>query len=583
MRKLSTMAVATIVLLVLPACGGGAGSAGGGWAQEDLTPRQGYVHVPGGRIWYQIVGTGHGTPLLTLHGGPGVPHYYLKPLAGVGVDRPVIFFDQLGAGRSDHVTDASLFTIPKYVERLDSLRHRLGLRQVHLYGQSWGTILGTEYVLAHPEGVRSLILSSPALDIPKWGADAKALVATLPDSMQEAIRIGDSTGDFQSAAYQAATQAYYQRYLARRQPWSADIDSAFAGMDTVQYYALNGHSEFTMDGDLKDYDITDSLPSLQLPVLYIAGQYDEARPATVRSFAAKTPDAVLSITPDAGHLTMQDDSAHDVRVIRSFLRRVDAAGSDSAADSSSPTASGASSASGRRAGATGATGRWTIPDSAACRGVTFGWSLPLERARELVGPGLEPAETSRGQSEVSVFGTTCPGGTVDGRTAGAAAIAALIVPVQAPSDSLGQSGVQQWAAIPEVVAPAGSPVAALFRRSGFHVTDGRVEIAPGDLSGGGKVTLTVTTGEGRFEGRATAPPASTAAATSVHSGLVGTAAGTVPFFGGVETPHRRNVTSPTIREEGAGWLSRLDLKGAPSSAFLDTDFTWDFAFSRQKR
>ncbi len=581
MRTLSRMALATALLVGIGACGGGSGSAGsGGWAREDLTPRQGYVHVPGGRIWYRIVGTGKGTPLLTLHGGPGVPHYYLKPLAGVGADRPVIFFDQLGAGRSDRVTDPGLFTIPKYVERLDSLRHRLGLREVHLYGQSWGTILGTEYVLAHPEGVRSLILSSPALDIPRWGADANELVATLPDSLQEAIRRGDSTGDFQSPAYQAATQAYYQRYLARKQPWSADIDSAFAGMDTVQYYALNGHSEFTMDGGLKDYDITDSLPSLHLPVLYIAGQYDEARPPTVRSFAARTPDAILSITPNAGHLTMQDDSAHDVETIRSFLRRVDAGGM---AAGGASTASAGGTGPGSVAAAPAAATRWTIPDSAACRGVTFAWSVPLERARALVGPELEPAETSPGESTVSVFGTTCPGGAVGGESTGPTGLAALIVPVRAPSDSLGQSGVDFWAAIPEVVAPVGSPVAALFRRTGFHVTDGTVRIESGDLAAGGRVTLAVTTGEGRLRGSAAVPPAAAAVSRSVHSGLVGPGSGAVPLFQGIETPHRRTATSPAMREEGAGWLSRVGLEGPPATAFVDTDFTWDFGFARVKR
>jgi proline iminopeptidase len=27
--------------------------------------------VPGGRVWYRVVGTGPGTPLVVLHGGPG--------------------------------------------------------------------------------------------------------------------------------------------------------------------------------------------------------------------------------------------------------------------------------------------------------------------------------------------------------------------------------------------------------------------------------------------------------------------------------------------------------------------------------
>src|SRR5689334_13213374 len=63
---------------------------------------EGYVAVPGGRVWYSIVGGGLGTPLLVVHGGPGIPSRYLAPLSQLADQRPVIFYDQLGAGRSDH-------------------------------------------------------------------------------------------------------------------------------------------------------------------------------------------------------------------------------------------------------------------------------------------------------------------------------------------------------------------------------------------------------------------------------------------------------------------------------------------------
>jgi len=69
----------------------------------------------------------------------------------------------------------------------------------------------------------------------------------------------------------------------------------------------------------------------------------------------------------------------------------------------------------------------------------------------------------------------------------------------------------------------------------------------------------------------------------VHSGLVGPGSGAVPLFEGLETPHRRTATSPAVREEGAGWLSRLGLEGPPATAFVHTDFTWDFGFARVKR
>ena len=45
-----------------------------------LEPGEGFVDVTGGRVWYRISGSGTATPLILLHGGAGIPSYYLKPL-----------------------------------------------------------------------------------------------------------------------------------------------------------------------------------------------------------------------------------------------------------------------------------------------------------------------------------------------------------------------------------------------------------------------------------------------------------------------------------------------------------------------
>jgi pimeloyl-ACP methyl ester carboxylesterase len=64
---------------------------------------EGYIEVPGGRVWYRIAGTDRpGIPVLCLHGGPGMPHDYLEPLEDLASSRPVIFYDQLGCGRFPH-------------------------------------------------------------------------------------------------------------------------------------------------------------------------------------------------------------------------------------------------------------------------------------------------------------------------------------------------------------------------------------------------------------------------------------------------------------------------------------------------
>ncbi|MGD8922365.1 MAG: proline iminopeptidase-family hydrolase [Candidatus Zixiibacteriota bacterium] len=288
-----------------------------------LKPGEGYVEVPGGRVWYRVVGEGTGTPLLVLHGGSGVPSYYLKPLAGIGVDRPVVFYDQLGCGHSDKISDTSLFTIDHYLKELAAVRRALGLNEVDIYGHSWGAMLAVDYMLTKPDGVRALVLASPSLDMERWVRDADSLLTTLPDSVQEVITEHEEAGTTDAPEYQQAMMLFYQMYLARKQPWSADIDSSFAQMNPQIYQYMFGPSEFTITGTMRTYNRDDRLGEITVPTLFTAGEFDEARPSTVKYFQSLMPGSKLEIFPGCGHLTMQDDSASYVDSLRKFLRTAD--------------------------------------------------------------------------------------------------------------------------------------------------------------------------------------------------------------------------------------------------------------------
>ena len=285
--------------------------------------RPGRLEVPGGEIWYRVATGGPGTPVILLHGGPGATSHYLEPVSSLKVHRTVVLYDQLGSGRSDRIRDTTLMTIDRYVEELEALREHLGIERFHLYGHSWGTILAVEYYLRHPDDVASLILAGPALSIPRWIADADSLVGTLPDSTREAIARAERRGTFDSPEYQAATMEFYRRYLVRRQPWSDNVDSTFAGTGTEVYGYMWGPSEFTARGTLRDYDITARLGEIRVPTLFIVGEHDEVSLATARHFQSLVPGAELEVIPGAGHLMMQDEPGPHQRVVEAFLQQVE--------------------------------------------------------------------------------------------------------------------------------------------------------------------------------------------------------------------------------------------------------------------
>eukprot|EP00587_Corethron_hystrix_P000685 CAMPEP_0113303220 /NCGR_PEP_ID=MMETSP0010_2-20120614/3729_1 /TAXON_ID=216773 ORGANISM="Corethron hystrix, Strain 308" /NCGR_SAMPLE_ID=MMETSP0010_2 /ASSEMBLY_ACC=CAM_ASM_000155 /LENGTH=372 /DNA_ID=CAMNT_0000157185 /DNA_START=83 /DNA_END=1201 /DNA_ORIENTATION=+ /assembly_acc=CAM_ASM_000155 len=139
-------------------------------------------------------------PLVVLHGGPSVPSDYLYPLAecvgGPMPYRSVVFFDQLGCGRSDEPTDLRCYSIALALDDLEVMLKQLNLRKFHLYGQSFGGILAFEYAkrVAERRGSRpsddanddngapqclSVILSSAPTDVKMVEQEADKIVAKL--------------------------------------------------------------------------------------------------------------------------------------------------------------------------------------------------------------------------------------------------------------------------------------------------------------------------------------------------------------------------------------------------------------------
>ena len=300
--------------------------AAAGPAPAALAPGEDRLAVDGGRIWYRVVGSGNAPPAILLHGGPGYSSFYMRSLEALGADRPVVRYDQLGSGKSDKISDTAMFNIAHFVRELDSLRSHLGYDKVHLVGHSWGTILGFEYYRAHPEHVSSLTLMSAALDLPTWEKNAKRLVKTLPDSSQKAIATRETEKNYTAADYQAALGEFYGKYVWRR-PVQAELDSLTATFNEGIYNYMQGPSEFTITGTLKQYDATPFLKSVKVPVLFTVGEFDEADPPTVKRFAQMTPGAKVAVIPGAAHIVFWDNPDETNRVVREFLKSADSSGS----------------------------------------------------------------------------------------------------------------------------------------------------------------------------------------------------------------------------------------------------------------
>lgn len=153
------------------------------------------------QTWYRIYGdisTSASTPLVALHGGPGLVSDYLVPLQDLATTYgiPVIIYDQIGNGSSSHIYDKadspSFWSLDLFLDELDNLLVHLGIQDMFdLWGHSWGGILSLEYAIRRkPKGMKHLILSDSLPSVELWGQSSMQLLKEFPEDVQEGMMKG---------------------------------------------------------------------------------------------------------------------------------------------------------------------------------------------------------------------------------------------------------------------------------------------------------------------------------------------------------------------------------------------------------
>jgi L-proline amide hydrolase len=293
----------------------------------SLRELEGYIPVGEYKVWYRIVGGGaeqEKIPLLTVHGGPGIPHDYVLDMAELASDsRRVIFYDQLGCGRSDQPNNPSLWTIKRTVEEMGIVRRALGLDKIHLWGQSFGGLFSIEYALSQPSGLVSLILASSTPSIPLWIAEANRLREELPPEVQETLLRHEKAGTLDDPEYQQATMVFYDRHVIRVKPIPEHVQRAMDQVGQV-YYTMNGPTEFHVIGNIKDWDRTNRLSEIKVPTLITSGRYDESTPLLNEVLHKGIPGSEWVLFENSSHMAHVEERELYIATVRSFLERVEA-------------------------------------------------------------------------------------------------------------------------------------------------------------------------------------------------------------------------------------------------------------------
>ena len=289
---------------------------------ESFAPFRGW------QTWYRVTGELENAhpPLVVVHGGPGCTHDYvdsLKHLAGTG--RAVIHYDQLGNGKSTHLRQMGVdfWTVELFVDELNNLTRHLGLEKFDLFGQSWGGMLGAEFAITQPPGLRKLVIADSPADMRTWVAEANRLRAGLPEDVQQALTSHEAAGTTDSAEYEQAVAVFYAHHVCRIQPMPDEVLRTFAAIakDPTVYHTMNGPSEFHVIGSLKTWSVVDRLDKIIVPTLLISGRYDEATIACVEPFLRGIKNVSWHIFGQSSHMPHVEEQEDCLALVAAFLNK----------------------------------------------------------------------------------------------------------------------------------------------------------------------------------------------------------------------------------------------------------------------
>ncbi len=117
------------------------------------------------RMAYIDEGPREGSVVVLLHGEPSWSFLYRRMIPGlVAAGRRVVAPDMIGFGRSDKPSERESYTYARHVEWMrELLFDRLGLSEVTLFGQDWGSLVGLRLVGENPGRFARVVIANGGL------------------------------------------------------------------------------------------------------------------------------------------------------------------------------------------------------------------------------------------------------------------------------------------------------------------------------------------------------------------------------------------------------------------------------------
>ena len=295
-----------------------------------------YVQLNDQEEYISIIGEDCTNPvIISLHGGPGAPTTFIDySWQDYLTDQyTCISWDERGCGRSyyrniDTDPDNATLSFESQLSDLDALVEyacdRFGQDQVIIMGHSYGSMLGSRYVLSHPEKVSAYIGIGQCVNEREYAGEKYSY----EDALEIARGKGDDTSKLETAYEKFISDMSLQNLMNLRsmvEPYHpqtvttdistmAALTSPIAGIDDVRWYmleiaAMMGDTRYEqlikpLEDEMIDFNALESGDSYQMPVFLISGSCDWICPVgMIEEYieAITAPEKELHLIEGCGH------------------------------------------------------------------------------------------------------------------------------------------------------------------------------------------------------------------------------------------------------------------------------------------
>jgi proline-specific peptidase len=301
-------------------------------SQQNATPVSHppgrHYDVRGHRLWVET--EGDGSPLLLLAGlGPAGSHVIFHPFfTGLAGTHRLIYVDLHGRGRSEHPADLADITFAEDVADIAELIDELELGPVHVYGFSYGGLLGQALALDHPGSLRSLTIANSLHGPEMWQANHANINAELArqhPQVWDKITTLRSQGLKATDPEMAAQFAIAARLVRFYNPDNAQLLASEPGARNLELYPLfaGADVDFIIGGQVARIpDFRPRLKEITVPVMVLAGRYDRALyPALQRQFTEYAPQIRLEFLEKSGSFSHVEEPHAVFTLVREFTVR----------------------------------------------------------------------------------------------------------------------------------------------------------------------------------------------------------------------------------------------------------------------